>query len=76
MIGIPLGRMPNGTTLPMERLMSKPLSVTYEFTVEFTDFVEFDWPLMTREQARETLWQALYRADKHAAFSLDIKDDE
>lgn len=55
--------------------MSRPLSVTYEFVVELTDHVESDWPLMTREQAHEVLWQVLYRGDKHMAFTLNIKEE-
>ena len=56
--------------------MSNPLSVTYEFTVEFTDYVEFDWPLMSRETAREILWQILYDGDKHQAFTINIKGEK
>lgn len=52
----------------------RELSVTYQFKVEFTDYVEFDEPLYTEEEAREILWQVLYRGDKHQAFVLDIVD--
>lgn len=49
-------------------------SVTYTFKVEFTDYVELDEPLYTEEEAREVLWQILYRGDKHMPFVLDIVD--
>jgi hypothetical protein len=52
--------------------MSKPLSVTYRFTVEFTDNVIFNEPLLSKESAREVLWQVLYEGDKHADFYMDI----
>ncbi len=50
----------------------RDLSVTHTFTVEVTDYVEFDEPLYTREQARELLEDVLYRGDKHAPFSLTV----
>lgn len=56
--------------------MDKPLSVTYEFVIEFTDYVEFDWPLMSRESAREALWQILYQGEKHQAFTLNFKEGD
>lgn len=50
------------------------LSVTYRFVVELTDFVEFDWPLFTEEEARDVLKDVLYRGDKHSAYVLTLKE--
>ena len=55
-------------------MKSRPLRVKYEFVVEFTDYVELDEDLYTREQAHEVLWQILYQADKYMPFTLDIKE--
>lgn len=59
--------------------MAVPASVTHRFTVTVTDSPTFVAPgtkLMTREEAHEVLWQALYQADKHAEFSLSIVEGE
>lgn len=54
----------------------KPLSVTYRFTVDVTDYV--DGPLirlLTREQAREILWQVLYDADDGQTWTMNLMDE-
>ncbi|MFD5788558.1 hypothetical protein ACFWH1_18290 [Streptomyces sp. NPDC127037] len=57
---------------------ARELTVTHRFTVELTDHLELPGTseLMTRDEAREVLNQALYQSDKHAAFSLNVVDEE
>lgn len=61
----------------MAKLTSQPGETQrFRFTVELCD--PWDPPLrpLTAEQARGIVEDALYQADKHAQFSLNIVDEE
>lgn len=55
-------------------MKGRPLKVTHEFVVEFTDYVELDEDLYTKEQAHEVLWHILYNAENGMPFTLNIKE--